>query len=116
MTARSRTITWEDPHTLAEIGRSHSGLDYLKKLIAGELPPPPIARLMNFTLTEIDQGRAVFEIKVNFIRAIAANTGTIRCKANVIHAGSRTATAEGKVFDSQRRIVAHGTTTCLISR
>src|SRR5688500_7852783 len=159
MTSRNRHITWEDPIVLAEIGRSLSGLDYLKKLIAGELPPPPIARLMNFTLTEIEEGRAVFEcepgeyhynpiglvhgglaatlldsamgcaihstlpaghayttleIKVNFIRSLAADSGIVRCEGTVIHVGGRTATAEGKVFDSRHRLVAHGTTTCLL--
>ncbi|HEV2237900.1 MAG TPA: PaaI family thioesterase [Ktedonobacterales bacterium] len=38
-----------------------SGLDFLRAFLAGEIPPPPIARLMNFLLTEVDEGRAVFE-------------------------------------------------------
>jgi uncharacterized protein (TIGR00369 family) len=161
MTARTREITWADPHALAENGRALSGLDYLEKLIAGELPPPPFARLLNFTLVEIAEGRAVFacepaeyhynpiglvhgglaatlldsamgcavhstlpagvgyttlEIKVNFIRAMSANTGTVRCEASVVHAGNTTATAEGKVLDARGRLIAHGTTTCLILR
>ncbi|QNE37538.1 PaaI family thioesterase [Leifsonia shinshuensis] len=37
-----------------------SGLEYLQKMIAGELPPPPIANLMGMTLTEAETGRAVF--------------------------------------------------------
>jgi uncharacterized protein (TIGR00369 family) len=158
---RNRNISWHDPVALAEAGRSLSGIDYLRKLIAGELPPPPIAVLMNFSLAEITEGRAVFvvepaeyhynpigvvhgglaatlldsamgcavhstlpagagyttlEINVNFIRAMTAQTGAVRCEAAVIHAGGRTATAEGKVIDASGRIYAHGTTTCLIMR
>jgi uncharacterized protein (TIGR00369 family) len=39
-----------------------SGLDHLRAIRAGELPPPPIAVLMGFDLAEVDKGRAVFEV------------------------------------------------------
>lgn len=39
---------------------SHDGLTFLKKLIAGEYPPPPIAATLGFGLTEAEHGRAVF--------------------------------------------------------
>ena len=45
------------PH--AELAR-YSGLDLLRRLIAGEYPAPPIAGVLNFTLTEADPARAVF--------------------------------------------------------
>ncbi len=60
---RTRTVTWEDPHALAEAGRGLSGLEYLQKIIAGELPRPPISALMDFGLTELDEGRAVFTVE-----------------------------------------------------
>jgi uncharacterized protein (TIGR00369 family) len=37
-----------------------SGLDYLRAMIAGELPPPPIASLMDMTLVEAAPGTATF--------------------------------------------------------
>jgi uncharacterized protein (TIGR00369 family) len=37
-----------------------SGLDYLLAMIAGELPPPPIASLMDMTLVEAAPGTATF--------------------------------------------------------
>ena len=37
------------------------GLTALRAMIAGELPPPPIATLLGFDLVEVDEGRAVFE-------------------------------------------------------
>jgi uncharacterized protein (TIGR00369 family) len=60
MTQRTRTLTWTDPLELAQKGRGLSGMEYLQKLISGELPPPPIAVLLNFRLSEVDHGRAIF--------------------------------------------------------
>ena len=138
-----------------------SGLAYLQKIIAGELPRPPMSALLNFSLAELSAGRAVFvvepaeyhynplgtvhgglaatlldsamgcaihsmlpagagyttlEIKVNYIRAMTAETGQVRCEASVIHLGGRSATAEGRVIDAQGKLYAHGTTTCIIFR
>ncbi len=61
--ARTRTISWEDPHALAEAGRGLSGLEYLRKIVTGELPRPPIGELMNFDITELSEGRAVFTVE-----------------------------------------------------
>ena len=61
--ARTRTISWEDPLALAEAGRGLSGLEYLLKIVAGELPRPPIGALMNFNITELSEGRAVFTVE-----------------------------------------------------
>ena len=36
------------------------GLTALRAMIAGELPPPPIATLLGFDLVEVDEGRVVF--------------------------------------------------------
>jgi uncharacterized protein (TIGR00369 family) len=38
----------------------YSGLDLLQRLIDGKYPAPPIAGLLNFALTEVAEGRAVF--------------------------------------------------------
>ncbi len=56
------------------------------------------------------------EIKVNFVRGIKVETGNMRCEGRVIHAGSRTATAEGRLTDSKGVLYAHGVATCLILR
>ena len=61
--ARTRTISWEDPRALSEAGKDLSGLEYLRKIVAGELPRPPIGELMNFNITELSEGRAVFTIE-----------------------------------------------------
>ncbi len=61
-------------------------------------------------------GYTTLEVKVNFVRALTAETGPVRCEAEVIHVGGRTATAEGKVIDAAGRLYAHATTTCIIFR
>lgn len=59
---RSRTYSWDDPMITAAGSRSMSGLNFLRAMIAGEYPPPPIARMLGMYLTEIEAGRAVFTI------------------------------------------------------
>ncbi len=44
-----------------EILKSYDGLSFLKAIVAGELPNPPISELMGFHLAEVEDGRAVFE-------------------------------------------------------
>lgn len=60
-TTRTRTITWQDPLPSAEAGARLSGLDYIEAIQAGQIPPPPIAVVMNFAITEVSEGRAIFE-------------------------------------------------------
>lgn len=45
------------PETLA----SQDGLGFLKALIGGAVPNPPISEVLNFHLVEVEHGRAVFE-------------------------------------------------------
>ena len=57
---RERTFTWDDPSELLNAVRTLSGIDFLQRVIAGQLPPPPMARLMEMRLIEVARGRAVF--------------------------------------------------------
>jgi uncharacterized protein (TIGR00369 family) len=58
---RERLVTWEDPLASSGVLRDMSGLEAIRAVRDGRVPPPPIARLMNFTITEVDEGRVVFE-------------------------------------------------------
>ena len=60
--ARTLTVEWSDPAALANAGRTMSGIDFLRAMRDGKLPPPPIAQLIGFRLTEVAPGHAVFEI------------------------------------------------------
>jgi uncharacterized protein (TIGR00369 family) len=57
-----RTVTWHDPVAAAEAGRALSGLDYLNAILAGTLPPPPIAALMGFDVDRVAEGEAWFSV------------------------------------------------------
>ena len=59
-------------------------------------------------------GFTTLEIKVNYVRAMSDKTGIVKAEGKVINVGSRIATAEGRIVDSTGKLVAHGTTTCLI--
>jgi uncharacterized protein (TIGR00369 family) len=61
-TRRHASIEWSDPKTLAEAGRSMAGIEFMRAIRDGRLPPPPIAQLMGFSLVEVEAGRAVFEL------------------------------------------------------
>ena len=38
-------------------------LDLIEQVLCGEIPPPPIARLIGFTLASVEPGRAVIEFE-----------------------------------------------------
>ena len=60
-TSRSRTLVWQDPVATAAAGATMSGLDYMRAVVAAELPPPPIAVTMRLRPVELEEGRVVFE-------------------------------------------------------
>jgi uncharacterized protein (TIGR00369 family) len=62
MQPRERTVTWEDPVASAARGARLSGIEYLNKIAAGEIPPPPMAVLLGFELDTVEEGRAVFAV------------------------------------------------------
>lgn len=158
---RTRTFSWDDPMIAGQLARELSGLEFLQAMIRGEIPRPPIAYTLNFELTEVEEGRAVFtvepaeyhynpigmvhgglaatlmdsalgcaiqstlpagvyyttlELHVNFIRALRAHMGVVRCEAEIIHTGRSTATAQARVVDAEGKLYAHATTTCIIFR
>ena len=63
ITTRTRTIHWEDPLPAARTGREMSGIDYLRAIASGTLPPAPFALLMGIRPAEIEEGRVVFVVE-----------------------------------------------------
>ena len=59
-TDRELTVQWSDPAALAQAGMRMSGLDYLRAIGGGDLPMPPIARLLGFEGIDVEEGRVVF--------------------------------------------------------
>ena len=59
-------------------------------------------------------GSTTLEFKISLVRAITPETGQIKAEGKVLTCGRRVGTAEGRVTDTEGRLLAHGTTTCLI--
>jgi uncharacterized protein (TIGR00369 family) len=159
---RTRSFSWVDPAGVAEAGLKLSGMEYLEAIVEGSFPPPPISRLLGFTIVEVEPGRAMFamepaewmynpigsvhggiaatlldscmgcavhttldagvgytttDLQVRYIRAMGDTTGRVLAEGRVVHAGRRTATAEGRLIaESGEVLLAHGTTGCALLR
>jgi len=58
--------------------------------------------------------QTTLEFKISLLRPITPETGLIKAEGVVLSRGRRVGTAEGRVTDGNGRLLAHGTTTCLI--
>ena len=56
------------------------------------------------------------EFKLNFLKPIKVGTGRVRAIGTVLHGGSTTALAEGRMVSVDGTLYAHATTTCLVFR
>jgi uncharacterized protein (TIGR00369 family) len=56
---RERSFTWSDPALSAAAGRAMAGLDLMRALRDGTVPPPPVIDLVGISLTDVDEGRVV---------------------------------------------------------
>ena len=67
-------------------------------------------------LSSLDKGasQTTLEFKISLLRPITAETGPVKAEGIVLNCGRRIGIAEGRVTDSQGRLLAHGTTTCMI--
>ena len=144
--------------TLDEL-RSHDGLSFLRAMIDGTLPQPPMTATLGFRLTEAEHGRAVFkgepryeyynplgtvhagfaatlldsalgcavhstldkgesyvtaEFKMNLVRPLTKDSGTVTAEARIVHRGRTLGTSEGYLRDAAGKLYAHATTTCII--
>jgi uncharacterized protein (TIGR00369 family) len=68
------------------------------------------------SMLPVGVGYTTLEIKVNYLRALTSETGTVRAEGRVIKVGGRVAVAEGRITDAAGNLYAHSTTTCLILR
>lgn len=155
-------MTIQDPPSLGtiplETAAKLSGVELFRKMIAKELPAPPVSAIANISLTHADEGHVQWhcsppanflnpmggvhggwamtvldsalacavhsalpagrayttvEVKTNLTRAPVVGE-TYHAEGRLITLGRRTGTSEAKLTDSKGRVVAFGTTTCLI--
>ena len=58
--------------------------------------------------------QTTLEFKISMVRPILPDMGLIKAEGVVLNRGRRIGTAEGRITDGKGRLLAHGTTTCLI--
>ena len=66
------------------------------------------------SLLKPGQAYTTVDMTINFVRPVFANTGRLKCEGKIIHPGNRIATSEGRVWDQNGKLVAHGSETCFI--
>jgi uncharacterized protein (TIGR00369 family) len=54
------------------------------------------------------------QLAVHYVRGMQPGMGTVTATGTVVHLGRRQATAEGRLVGPDGRLIAHGTTTCLV--
>jgi uncharacterized protein (TIGR00369 family) len=59
-------------------------------------------------------GSTTLEFKISFVRPIMPDGGQVKAEGIVLTVGRRIGTAQGRLTDKTGRLLAHGTTTCLI--
>jgi uncharacterized protein (TIGR00369 family) len=59
-------------------------------------------------------GSTTLEFKITMLRPDTLETGPVRAEGIVLSCGRRVGTAEGRLTNKDGKLLAHGTTTCLI--
>jgi uncharacterized protein (TIGR00369 family) len=106
--ARGRVVVTIKPNGthLNPAGTVHGGL-------AATLLDSCMGLAIQSTLEKgVDQ--TTLEFKISLVRPITPETGLIKAEGVVLNCGRRVGTAEGRITDHRGRLLAHGTTTCLI--
>ncbi len=157
--ARTRTYSWTSPAEHAALLAGKGGLELLRGMAAGELPPPPIMNLIDLSGMEVEEGSVTFyldpqefhynplgtmhggvistlldsaaacslhstlpagvgytslDLNVKFLRAVTVGSGRLSCKGSVLQKGRRTALTEARLTDTEGRLIAHATSSCMI--
>jgi uncharacterized protein (TIGR00369 family) len=108
--------TLEEGRTVWTLAPSAAAANALYTVHGGVIATLLDTAMGSAVYTAISDGAmyTTLEIKVNFVRSVPLDGTRLTCEAEVVHVGSRTATAEGRVTDADGRLVAHGSTTCMV--
>lgn len=95
-----------DERMLNPIGSVHGG-------IAATLLDSCMGCAVHTTLAP-GLGYTTAQLNLHYLRSMQPGMGRVRATGTVLHRGRKQATAEARLVDSEGRLLAHGTTTCLI--
>ena len=66
------------------------------------------------TTLKAGTGYTTVDLNITYLRAMTDKTGPVRARGEVISSGRRIATARGELTDMNGKVIATGTTTCLV--
>jgi uncharacterized protein (TIGR00369 family) len=59
---RVRVVEWQSPGPAAKAAGAMSGMEAMCAIRDGHLPPPPMAKLIGFRMSVVEEGRIVMEL------------------------------------------------------
>jgi uncharacterized protein (TIGR00369 family) len=59
---RRRVVDWSDPAIVARAGHGRDGLAFLRAMLDGSVPPPPLIALLGIDLVSADPGRVTMRM------------------------------------------------------
>ncbi|MGY3528115.1 PaaI family thioesterase [Bradyrhizobium sp. USDA 4452] len=62
---RSRVVEWQAPGPVAKAALPMSGIAAMRAIRDGHLPPPPMAKLIGFSMAVVEEGRIVMELEAH---------------------------------------------------
>ena len=109
-------------------GEAGSGFTVFKALPGGQHYNPSGSVHGGFAATVLDTclgcavhttlaagiGYTTIDLNITYLRAMTEHTGEVTARGEVITSGRRIATARGTLVDSEGRLLATGTTSCLV--
>ena len=60
---RERVVDWQAPGPAAKAAAGMTGIEAMRAIRDGLLPPPPMARLIGFRMQTVEEGRIVMELE-----------------------------------------------------
>ncbi|MBP2427260.1 PaaI family thioesterase [Bradyrhizobium elkanii] len=60
---RTRVVEWQAPGPVAKAAAPMSGIEAMRAIRDGRLPPPPMAKLIGFRMAVVEEGRIVMELE-----------------------------------------------------
>ena len=93
---------------------SENAQELIDKMIAGEIPPPPIAQLLGIKLLKCRDGMSTLTInlQINFIRSVVE--AELIAEARTIHRGRSVGFLECTIKDTNGNLIATATSTCKV--
>lgn len=103
-----RAVFLGEPHArhYNPLGTVHAGF-------AATLLDSAMACAVHSTLQRAES-YTTLEFKINLVRALTAGIGQVKAEGRILHRGRTVATSEAHLTDTDGKLYAHATTTCII--